>query len=399
MGKRQKKKIFFFVPSSYLMKEQKSDIFLKGLEKGFFVWYIVSGKRKGNEMQKYSHKPEKDIYFVYEYGQKVKITYMAGVLPKREKEGPPVFSSLYWAKNKGLWVLAILLDCPTQWKILQNFGNSAYYRALLGLGVSHLEPPKVKLSFRTYKKERFENSVGRSRSKIREYVLCNEFSYCITINFKPEKQFFSLTSPECKKFLDAFRKACNRRGLKYILVPEVCYGKKNGTEETSRHQIHFHGFISGIPENELFRNENGHLDWTYWRHWGFVCFDSLRGDADREKKLNYILKYLGKDLEGTASEKGAHLYYASKGLKKKNLIYRGIGTFSGKWDRSFGITFFRTEGKRNGKNVIFKEKPVKVVLSRVKWLSCADEILGVFVPYVQRCLPKKKKGGFVYGFN
>ena len=256
---------------------------------------------------------KKNVFFLYKYGEDMKLVLMSGVPYSGLENSVNIYAETHIVSENE--EALIKLAHPGLFKeddiILQIIerkdGEKDVYKS----------PRKEDHS----DDERLENSISRSKSKIREYVICNNFKYCVTLTFKPEKQFFNLDG--VRQFLDAFRKACKRRGIKYLLVPEIC----------EKGQFHFHGFLTDIPEDEFFINEHRYPDWTYWReNFGFCSIDWVGGKEDKEKKLFYILKYLQKGLASTIKEKGAHLYYSSKGLNQKELIYKGYGFYDGEWD-------------------------------------------------------------------
>lgn len=52
-------------------------------------------------------------------------------------------------------------------------------------------------------------------------------------------------------------------------------------------------------------------------------FCSIGGVKDAERVSSYITKYISKDLSERKNDLNAHLYYASKGLRRAELIYKG----------------------------------------------------------------------------
>ena len=84
---------------------------------------------------------------------------------------------------------------------------------------------------------------------------------------------------------------------------------------------HMHGMIYGLSNDDLTLNDNGYYTWQkYNDKFGFMSIDKVQ---DIDRLSSYILKYITKDVEKSVSELGAHLYYASKGLAKAELVYRG----------------------------------------------------------------------------
>lgn len=58
---------------------------------------------------------------------------------------------------------------------------------------------------------------------------------------------------------------------------------------------------------------------------------------DNKKTASYITKYISKSSESTARalEKGQHLFYASRGLAHKEVIWQGWGTFDGGFENEW----------------------------------------------------------------
>lgn len=107
------------------------------------------------------------------------------------------------------------------------------------------------------------------------------------------------------------RVADNR--LQYLIIPEQ---HKNGA-------WHFHGFMKGLLKSDLVRNEYGYLDWPeYSKRFGFMSLDEVKS---REAACRYVTKYVTKDIAKTSIPAGAHLYYCSQGLKRKEVILKLCG--------------------------------------------------------------------------
>lgn len=97
-------------------------------------------------------------------------------------------------------------------------------------------------SFLVSDKESLRCSISRSRRKIREYALCNDFEYFVTITINSEKaDRFSLTQCQdlLKKKLYYFKS--RNENFKYILI----------TEKHLNGAFHFHGLMKGINEGDL----------------------------------------------------------------------------------------------------------------------------------------------------
>lgn len=114
--------------------------------------------------------------------------------------------------------------------------------------------------------------------------------------------------------------------MRYILIPELC---KDGA-------FHMHGFINGLLDRDMiptgnFNPKTGveYLTWRrYHQEFGFFQCHEIDGISNLVK---YSIKYMSKDICKTVTESGAHLYYASKGLKTAELIYKGHAVYHGDW--------------------------------------------------------------------
>lgn len=172
--------------------------------------------------------------------------------------------------------------------------------------------------------EKLENNISRARSKIQEYGYCNDWTYFVTLTIDANK-FDRYDLNAFRDALHNFLHNLNRRRtadrkIVYLLVPEF---HKDGA-------VHMHGLMSGLDEKDLIVNQHGYLDWkAYADRFGFISLDKVR---EKEKAVNYILKYVNKDLAVRSSELGAHLYYCSKGLKKAELLFRDNARWTSSWD-------------------------------------------------------------------
>lgn len=176
--------------------------------------------------------------------------------------------------------------------------------------------------------EKSDASIIRSKSRIEEIVLCNKWDYFITVTISPDKY----DRNDLNKFRTDFTRYLRnlrRKGydIKYLLIPE----------EHTKGGWHMHGFIAGLPINELRLFEKterlpyyilGKLDkgqkvydWPgYRKKFGFVDVEEI---GCKNRAANYVKKYITKDLERTVREQGANLYYCSQGLNRAELVYCG----------------------------------------------------------------------------
>ena len=176
--------------------------------------------------------------------------------------------------------------------------------------------------------ERFAQSLSRTRARIFELAACNEFThFCTFTQDEKKRDRFNLAEfredfAQLVRNLNRSRAAGDK--IKYLLIPEK--HKKGGW--------HMHGFLKGLTPNDLRlftldeklpqrlrkQLEEGVkiYDWTrYRRSFGyFTCTEIENGTA----AAKYITKYVTKDVAETARESGAHLFFASQGLKGREKL-------------------------------------------------------------------------------
>lgn len=162
--------------------------------------------------------------------------------------------------------------------------------------------------------KRLSNSISRTKNKIFEYCICNNFEYFVTLTIDENKyDRFNLKTyyKDFSQFIRDYRKKYNI-DIQYLFVPEQ---HKSGA-------WHMHGVIKGIPVNHFTINSNGYLDWeAYKNKFGFISLDKIRNN---EACSIYMTKYITKDFyNNTKINKYCKLYYCSRGLKKAETIFRG----------------------------------------------------------------------------
>lgn len=170
--------------------------------------------------------------------------------------------------------------------------------------------------------KKLENNLSRAKSKVRELVLCNNFEYFVTLTLSPnkiERTDLKKAITKLNRIISDMNKTRSDR-VRYVLIPEK---HKSGA-------WHFHGFVHGLIETDLRINANGYKEWLqYADKLGYTNLTPLQ---NKDKAASYCLKYITKDLARSVQKRGAHVYYASKGLKKAEVIYRGMGVYEGAWD-------------------------------------------------------------------
>lgn len=155
--------------------------------------------------------------------------------------------------------------------------------------------------------ENIKSASYRARRKVFDYAIANyDFEYFITLTLNGE--YFQRNDIEtaCKKLNKFLANRVQRKGLKYIIVPEL---HKDGA-------IHFHGLINkavemvpsgtyippnggkplkgetlkrkGVPLEDC-REVFNIVDWKY----GFTT--AIKIDEERERTARYVAKYITKE--------------------------------------------------------------------------------------------------------
>lgn len=160
---------------------------------------------------------------------------------------------------------------------------------------------------------RFLSSVIRARSRVRELAMCQHWDYFVTLTLDETKQDRFDIADYVKKlgyWIQNYNKKYGAK-LQYLIIPEQ---HKDGA-------WHAHGLLRGIAPDSLCKNEHGYLDMPYYRNrFGYISLGRVKS---HERCASYITKYISKDVKSTSEhmKKGAHLYYASRGLKGKEILW------------------------------------------------------------------------------
>lgn len=174
----------------------------------------------------------------------------------------------------------------------------------------------------TVNKCKLSNNLSRAKSKVIELALCNPWQFWCTFTLSPQKYDRYNLNIYKKDFMQFINNLNRKRDVKilYLLIPEM-------HEDTA---WHMHGFINGLLDDDLVRNDNGYLTWKkYNDKFGYMSLSHIK---NIEKTASYSLKYMTKDNTKNVMDLGAHLYYASHGLNTAKQLYKGHGTYNGVWD-------------------------------------------------------------------
>lgn len=177
--------------------------------------------------------------------------------------------------------------------------------------------------------EKLETSLSRTKSKIFELALCNDWEWFVTLTLNPEyhdRKDLKTYKTKLSTWIQNYNRL-HKTTIKYLLIPE---NHKDGS-------WHMHGLLTGLPDEHLyeFRAEeklpikilveiaHGHkmYSWpAYEKAFGYITISKV---INAESVSKYITKYITKDLLSTRIGLNEHLYYCSQGLKRAEIINQG----------------------------------------------------------------------------
>lgn len=203
-------------------------------------------------------------------------------------------------------------------KRLGTIDKMVYCNSVRKAGYEERNPAKSKCTVNSHK---LACNIIRAKNTVIEYALCNNWDYFVTLTLNKEnydRYDLNTFKSDLSTFLNNYNR--NGRSVKYLLIPEM---HKDGA-------WHMHGLLSGIAPKDLYKNKNGYLSWKqYDKKFGFISLSPIR---DIAKCASYVSKYISKDLQDSIKELNAHLYYASKGLKRAERLYQGHATLLTEYD-------------------------------------------------------------------
>lgn len=152
-----------------------------------------------------------------------------------------------------------------------------------------------------------ERSLRRTKKKIRDYVLCNNFELFTTFTFKDDRYNLDRCTQRMSTWLKNQQKRTSK--FQYLIVSE--YHKDKA--------IHFHALMKDykgqlVPavNDKTGRIIPGIFNFKSYTH-GYSTAKTIRdSELDRIKTGNYLIKYITKDMP---LFKGKNRYWASSGLK------------------------------------------------------------------------------------
>lgn len=245
---------------------------------------------------------QRDYFNVYAYGNEIKVVYMKCGVPHRKPR------------------------------------ESAY----------HYQPStvdKTELS-ESEKTERFASSLSRTKATVFEIAACNEFTHFATLTLNKEMYDRNDLS-KFRKDLAQYVRNLNRNRrdnpIKYLEIPEL--HKAGGW--------HIHGLFKGLRADDLrafelseklprrikdmIRSGRAVYDWSgYSKRFGFTTITEI---VNAQACAHYVTKYITKDLQKTVLSSGSHMFFASQGLNRREVILHNcFGTcpftdfdFENKW--------------------------------------------------------------------
>ncbi|MCL1820798.1 MAG: hypothetical protein FWG36_09100 [Oscillospiraceae bacterium] len=176
---------------------------------------------------------------------------------------------------------------------------------------------------------KLDASISRTRSKIFELAMCNDWDYMV--NFTLNKELHNRNDlKNYKNKLCTWIKNYNRLNetdIKYLLIPEQHF---DGA-------WHMHGLMMGLPIEHLteFRKDEklpikilikvtqGIKVYNWKKYAKAFGYNVIEPIMNAESVAKYITKYISKDLLKTRIDLNDHLFYCSHGLKRSKVIYKG----------------------------------------------------------------------------
>ena len=171
--------------------------------------------------------------------------------------------------------------------------------------------------------EKLRESLSRSKSKVYQLAVCNEWEYFCTMTIdgaKHDRHDLKAFRKKLSKWINNYN-GKHKTSVKYLLIPELHKKDPNAW--------HIHGLLMGLPEKhltaftladklphtmrKLLKDGRKLYNWCdYAAAFGWVSMERVQNP---EAVAHYISKYVTKNL-GAKIELNDHVYYCSKGLKR-----------------------------------------------------------------------------------
>lgn len=178
--------------------------------------------------------------------------------------------------------------------------------------------------------ENIQRAARRAVTKIRDYALCTDFKWFVTLTLdktKIDRYDIGAVTKKLHSFLDNL---VRREGLKYILVPEH---HKDGA-------VHFHGFVNdvpgmvdsgtwsvpGSPKPRRPRSVAQRAAWAQagnaagyhrvfnWSRWSLGFSTAIEIYGERKAAIAYVCKYVSKQIRDCGGKIGGRWYYSGGDL-------------------------------------------------------------------------------------
>lgn len=181
--------------------------------------------------------------------------------------------------------------------------------------------------------EKMAESLWRSRNKIYELAMCNNWQFFFTATLdknKYDRYDLDKFHYDLTEFFRKITRAKKYNGAKisFLLIPEQ---HKDGA-------WHMHGLLSGVPLDVLHKFEIGDkmsaevarcvrqgdiiYNWSdYQNKFGFCTLGAIK---DKVAVNRYITKYITKEVLSSVSDLNAQVYYRSRGLNESKRIKEGF---------------------------------------------------------------------------
>lgn len=255
-----------------------------------------------------------DVWSLYRYGNRYKAVYIKNAARRQkskdllfpELEGLPA-DVLPYAKH----ALNVVGFFPSEGEVLSG-------------------APQASGEAKNNTDERFASSISRTKSRIYELALCNEFTHFCTFTQAPSKNADRYDLDSFRKRLAQYVRNQNKKRdvkIEYVLIPE----------EHEKGGWHMHGLLKGLQEgidlqeftlserlpyrlrSMLAKGEKVYNWVKYSNKFGYFTATPIK---DVSKCSAYICKYVTKNVCCQARENGRHLFFASQGLKGRETIIK-----------------------------------------------------------------------------
>lgn len=164
--------------------------------------------------------------------------------------------------------------------------NDTYW-SLLNVNDDVFKKYEYKNDLKNYnisEEEKERISLSRSKRRIKDICLCNDFEYFVTMTVSSKIKEYNRFDLEncvdnCKKFMKKIQR--KSKDFKYIYI----------IEEHKEGGYHFHGMMKNLPKDDIYINNNCYLSSHILDDLGYNSFTKIN---DYNKTCNYITKYITK---------------------------------------------------------------------------------------------------------